>query len=162
MSLTTHSRFATTTALLTTFVLLVSGAALLAKTGTIGVGTRVLGNEVIRGVGTTGAAAPAPGTFGISGDIDGLYPGTTRTTELRITNPNAVPIRVTSLAVKVSRASAQCGPRTIQTKAQKKDFRVPANGQATAVLRVTLRIGVPNACQGATYPLTYTGSAVQA
>ena len=162
MTLKTHSRFATRTALFTTFVLLVSGAALLAKAGTIGGSTRVLGDEVIRGAGTTTAAAPAPGTFGISGDVDGLYPGVTRKLQLTITNPNAFAIKVTKLKVTVTRASAQCGARTIETKAQKPGFRVPANGEVTATVRVTMPKDAPNACQGVTYPLKFSGTAVQA
>jgi hypothetical protein len=136
----------------------VGGAAVLSGTG---VGA-LTGSGAERGP----AAAPAPpgkdGAFRISGSADGLYPGFAGPLVLTVTNPEHFPIKVTSLTVAVSSASALCNAANIHVSAFSGPLVVPATGSATTHLTIQLVHAAPDACQGVSFPLSYAGTAGKA
>lgn len=116
--------------------------------------------------------------FYVSGDVSGLYPGSSPTTQLvmSVRNPFSFQIHVTSLAFYVGDASTSCpasnflvvvGSTTYTGSASTpinvpESFYVPS-GQALPApgLPVYLAGGAPAACVGGSFPLTYGGTATQ-
>jgi large repetitive protein len=109
--------------------------------------------------------------FTINGDVPNpLYPGASaQVIPVTLTNPNNVPIYVTSLSASLqSTSAAGCNTSWFQTGAANipsGGITVPANGQTTvpAADAPTLKMlesGTnQDACKGASLTLTYTGSA---
>jgi hypothetical protein len=113
--------------------------------------------------------------FTISGGLSELLaPGLGRTLPLTIVNPNGVPIYVTSLVVGVQPGSSKpgCdGPTNLQvtqsSASSTNALTVPAGGHVTlpsgavSAPRVFMQNLPSNqdACKGATYAFTYSGSA---
>ena len=120
--------------------------------------TSVLGGQVVRGNGDDGSAE----SFVVSGDVAGLAPGVTRTLSLRLSNPNRDAISVEALVVTVGDSSTGCSGDTLQVGALAGPVLVPGSGEAGASLPVTMASSAPSVCQGATFRLTYGGSAVKA
>jgi hypothetical protein len=113
--------------------------------------------------------------FTISGTALGaLYPGVTRALPLTIRNPNTVAIVVTSLSVTIQPGSSNAGcdgstnlAVTQSNVSSTNTLTVPAAGQVTlpsgtvsapAILMRDLATN-QDACKGATYSLSYGGSA---
>ena len=112
--------------------------------------------------------------FRISGDVSGLVPGATTAIALTLTNPNPVRIRVTRVTVAVSAESSPPGCSSAKNLVllqatgirPKAPVTVPAHGTVTlkAFPRAP-KIGLrdlrtnQDACKGASFRLTYTGSA---
>jgi hypothetical protein len=168
------------------FVLLLSAAAI-AVTGIVGwqthtesAGTKVLRVKLLgNGLGNNGnglgngAGIPAK-DFTISGQLTGLAPGVTAHLYLTVTNPNNQAIKVTALSavlssvVKASNApSGTCAASTsnLQIGAWTgEQFTIAKNASGSSspsYIPVTMPASVANACQGATFNLTYSSTAVQ-
>lgn|GEM_PF-3207005 len=127
-------------------------------------------------------SAPGGGTsaaFTIAGRLDGaLYPGVSMPLDLRLTNPNADGIRVTSLAVEVTRVDGARGRCDVAANFAVVDFRgdyativvpgrratslsalgVPASQRPAVTMRDTGR--PQDSCQGAELSLAFRGTAV--
>jgi hypothetical protein len=113
--------------------------------------------------------------FTISGNVSGsLAPGVSKPLPLTISNPNSVPIYVTSLAVAVQPGSTKAGcdgPTNLQLTQSglsgTNALTVPANGQVTlpsgavSAPQVLMRNLATNqdACKGATFSFSYSGGA---
>jgi Big-like domain-containing protein len=113
--------------------------------------------------------------FTITGTATGaLYPGVTRALALTIRNPNTVAIVVTSLTVTVQPGSSNAGcdgptnlSVTQSSLSSTNTLTVPASGQVTLPSGTVsapqlLMKDLPtnqDACKGATYSLSYSGSA---
>jgi len=123
-----------------------------------GTPTSVLGGQVVRGNGDDSSAA----SFVVSGDVAGLAPGVTRTLSLRLSNPNGSAISVEALEVTVGDSATGCPGATLRVGAFTGPVLVPGDGAAGAALPVTMAASAAPVCQGATFPLTYGGSAVKA
>jgi hypothetical protein len=123
-----------------------------------------------------GGASPIARTksFVISGQPEGtLYPGgPALTIPLALFNPNPIPIHVTSLAVAVASSPAGCAAsenlQLTQSDASVEKavtvppdaaITLPAQGVAAPTIRLLNLPVNQNACQNATFPLIYTGSA---
>jgi hypothetical protein len=121
---------------------------------------------VLSGNGTAGApvttSAAAPGSFRISGSVAGLYPGAQLPLVLTVTNPEHFAIVVSSLSVTVGAAMPGCGAANLTATSFARSLHVPALGTAAVSVQVTLAHSAPNACQGAVFPLHYTGLAGKA
>lgn len=120
-----------------------------------------------------GTAAPSPsqpgvtlpaaaGSFRISGNVAGLYPGAHFPLVLTVTNPEHFAIVVTTLSVAVGNAKPGCGAANLTATSFSGHLPVPASGTAATKVKVTLAHSAPNACQGAVFPLRYTGVAIKA
>ena len=135
-------------------------------TGTGGGGGGATGGGGGSGDGGSGSGGSGSGggtsreSFGISGTVNGLYPGGHQPLVLTFTNPNASPIRVTQLAISVADANAAC-PGSLLSFGHLAPVTVGTHGTATASLDTGLARSTGPACQGVSWHLTYTGSAVQ-
>jgi hypothetical protein len=113
--------------------------------------------------------------FAISGGYGGLlYPGKSADLALRVTNPNGDAIVVESIVVTIQPGSSKAGcdgPANLQIAPSNvsaaNPLTVPANGSVTlpsggvSAPQVTMRNLATNqdACKGATFTFTYSGSA---
>jgi hypothetical protein len=124
---------------------------------------------VLAGNGTAGTPAQpattstaARGSFGISGSVAGLYPGAQLPLVLTVSNPEHFAIVVTSLLVTVGDAAPGCTAANLTVTSFSGQVQVPASGSAAVVLEVTMAHSATDACQGAVFPLHYTGLAGKA
>ena len=108
------------------------------------------------------AVVSAASTFSVSGNVGGLYPGTTRSLVLTVTNPQKVAITVTSITTTVSNASTKCGAANLKVTAFSGHLVVKAGTTAHATVAATMAHSAPNGCQGADFPLHYTAVATEA
>jgi len=106
-----------------------------------------------------------PKSFGLSGNITGLYPGAHPNLPVLVTNQNNQDIKVTQIQIMVT-ATNKTGCTTASTNLQPTNYTGPgfvvhANSSATINLPITMPSTVSNACQDATFTLSYGGSAVK-
>ena len=111
--------------------------------------------------GSTDAVSPKTG-FQISGSVGGLYPGETAPLMLRVTNPQPFAIVVTSIATTAGSPNPGCLASYLTVAGFSGQLTVAAQSSGQISVPVTLSHAAPNACQGASFPLTYTGSAHKA
>lgn len=107
-------------------------------------------------------AATTPHPFTLRGDVDGLYPGATRTLAVHVDNPNAIPIKVTTVAVTVHDASSRCLATNVFTSGFTGALVVPKRGSASIGVTVQMARSAPDACQNAMFPLVLSAQAVKA
>ena len=103
------------------------------------------------------ASSSTRSAFGIHGGTTGLYPGRSQPLELTVTNPQSFAITVTSITTAVGPASAACPAADLQVGPFGGSLAVPAGGRAAVAVTATLAGAAPDACQGALFPLQYTG-----
>lgn len=103
-------------------------------------------------------ASPRP-AFTIDGDVDGLYPGASSQLQLSVTNNEPFAIVVVSIMTSVSDATSTCPASNLAVGSFIGHLSLRAGEQAVTTVAAVLRHGAPDACQGATFPLQYTGSA---
>jgi len=109
-------------------------------------------------------------TFSISGDVSGLFPGASRPLVLTFTNSNNFAIKITSMEVAAATSDkGGCGASNLITPSFRDDPRsmtddiiVPAKKTASHTFQVRMTASPANACQGATWALSYTGQAERA
>jgi len=99
-----------------------------------------------------------PGSFRIDGTVGGLYPGLSTPLVLRVTNPQAFAIVVTSITTMVNNAGAVCPASYLSVSAFAGQLAVPAHGSATTPVLASLATSTPDACTGATCALVYSGA----
>jgi hypothetical protein len=117
--------------------------------------------------GGTGMVSAAP-TFRVSdapGHPMSLRPGATQPQWVRLTNPNDVAIQVSTLSAAVGqpvdrsgRPMARCSAGAVTVTPLPVSVTVPPHGQVDTTLSVRMAPNTPAECQGASYPLSYTGS----
>lgn len=112
---------------------------------------QVLGGEIDR-----------PGALHLAGTVGGLYPTATQPLAITLTNGGAVPLNVVDLVVTVGDANASCAASSLQVAPFTGSLLVPANGAAVTSVDVTMSPTADNSCQGAAFPLAYSGTAVAA
>ena len=96
--------------------------------------------------------------FAITGQVDGLYPDADLTLDARVTNPYSARIRVTSIAVAVRDAGPGCPASMIRVRDSRAEVEIPANATGTVPLEMRMEPSAPDACQGATWMLTFAGT----
>lgn len=111
-------------------------------------------------VGLSAPSVHALDGFEIAGEIDGLYPGAEATLDARVSNPHPFGILVTSTTVTVLDASPACGASALEIGGLQAAFVVPPGGTGSVPLQVRMRLDAPDACQGATWPLAFVGTAI--
>ncbi len=145
-------------------VLIVTVAAVLG-TGAPGGRPAVLATGAARPAGLRLIAASLPvgqdPTFPISGSIQGLAPGVRSQLAVTISNPFRFPIRVVQLIVVVGNAGRPCEGTDLEIEPFHGPLQIPARATGTTRLGVILSNSSPDVCQGATWPLSYHGQAVQ-
>jgi len=105
---------------------------------------------------------PATGAFTIAGTVGGLYPGFTGPLVLTVANPQAFTIVVSSITTSVTDATATCLASNLSVGAFSGQLSVPAFGSAQTSVPAGLAPSAPDACIGATFPLSYSGLASRA
>jgi hypothetical protein len=120
----------------------------------------------------TGPSGGLPGRWAIAGGpVTGLAPGTSRTLRLRVTNPHPYDLRVERVHVTLTpgawtghRRCANSTDNLVVSRWLGRPFVVKARASVTVPTswRVRMPMSVSAACQGATFPLTYTGYATKA
>jgi hypothetical protein len=103
----------------------------------------------------------APKRFSISGHVDGLLPGRRLPLVLRIRNPWSRRIRVTSIGARIAASGRPCPLRNVKISRFRGSLAVRPRSIRTLVLTASLRVGAPAACEGATFALTFFGTAVR-
>lgn len=111
-------------------------------------------------VGLSAGSVHAEETFELSGEVDGLYPGADTTLDAVVTNPYRFAIRVISTTVTVLDASPACPASMLEIGDSREAVEVPPGGTRTVPLAVRMSLRAPDACQGATWPLEFSGTAV--
>ena len=106
-------------------------------------------------------------TFALSGDVTGLFPGSTKTLEVEIRNPQSFAIRVTEIRVAVGDVprgggTGPCEGLLVGVTGLAGPVVVPRNATAATQLEVTLSGSAPDGCKNVNFPLTYSGRADKA
>jgi hypothetical protein len=101
--------------------------------------------------------AKTQGSFYLSGDVVGLYPGVRMPLTISVTNPNPFPIIVEWISVKPRKANAGCVAKVLRAIGWSTPILVTAGGNRQVTTYVHMRLRAPDACQGATFPLIYKG-----
>lgn len=140
--------------------LVVAGLGILAGVSTAG--SRAALGEVDVRLAADAGRGTVPGTFGVSGSVDGLYPGGSRMLELVVTNPNAFPIVLSDVSTSVEGAGPNCPAGSIAVGSMNSRVLVPAASSTRTNLPVKMSRSATDDCQGATFPLTFTATATEA
>ncbi len=108
------------------------------------------------------ADVPMAGPFTIAGSVSGLYPGAHKVLPLSINNPNPYALAITSLSATVGNSDhAGCAAANVSVTPFSGSVVVPASSVGIINLAVDMVVSPPDACQGATFPLTYTGAGIR-
>lgn len=106
-------------------------------------------------------ASDQSGRFTISGSVTGLFPGASMPLVLTVSNHREFAIVVTSITTSVGSPSPSCASANLSVSQFVGNLSVPAEGTSKVTVTVTLSLAAPDACQGAVFPLQYTGNAVK-
>lgn len=112
----------------------------------------------------SGQPAPARVSkpFTVSGTIESLLPG--QPGQLRLTVRNTTrrrKIKVVSITVTPGDAAPGCDARQLRVGSFTGALKLRRKQARTVTLPITLATEAPDACQGATFPLTFGGRAVR-
>lgn len=95
----------------------------------------------------------------------GLYPGATRAMTLQIKNTYPYPIKVTAVKARVAAATNHAGctgaPTNLTVTHRGGAFAIKPKKTAPVVMTVVMPSSVVDACQGATFKVTFTARAVR-
>jgi len=111
--------------------------------------------------GPPGAPVQPSTSFTISGGATGLYPGRTSPLVLTMHNPRPAAIVVTSVTTTAHDASSTCPASNLTVAAFSGQLLVPAGGSAQTSVPVSMALSAPDACIGAAFPLSYSGTATE-
>jgi hypothetical protein len=144
--------------LLTTAVVLATAAGVAAHVAAPGSGPAQGRMELIASVKHTVSVTSTP--------VAGLYPGASKTLTLQVKNTYGYPVKIT--AVKTRIAAATTRPGCAGTRANLVISRragailVKPKKTVPVVMTVVMPATVADACQGATFRMTFTARAVRA
>jgi hypothetical protein len=110
--------------------------------------------------GRTSARLEAAPTFTLSAQVSGLYPNATLMAGVRVDNPQSYAISVRTASVTVGDANAGCTSANLTTSPFGGAVDVAANGSGTVPIRLHMLTSAPDACQGASFPLSFEATAV--
>jgi LPXTG-motif cell wall-anchored protein len=105
-----------------------------------------------------GPDAHAADDFVLSASLSGLYPNVDADFPVSVTNPRDFAIAVQSATVTIGDASPSCTSTYLAARSFSGDVVVPAHGSATFPVHLHMAGSAPDACQGATFPLTFTAT----
>lgn len=136
-----------------------------------GSSTNTPGNNGNSGNGNNGnGSTPMAKTFTISGAVDDFYPGKTVLVALTTTNDLNQDLTVKTLSASVesvvetgSNAAGSCTPNISIDAWTGRQFDLPKKSTVPVpgVIPITLSSKAPDACQGAKFTFSYSGTAVQ-
>jgi hypothetical protein len=107
-------------------------------------------------VGTRSQPAPAPRpAIGLSGHVAGLYPGAVKSFRVSVANRSRRR-RIVRLVKAVPGApNRRCPAESLKLAPYRGELKLPPRAQRSVSLRAAMRLDVPDACQGALFPLTF-------
>jgi hypothetical protein len=126
------------------------------------------GRHTDRGRGGIELIASVNRGFGVNSvPVAGLYPGARRPLRVTITNTYAFPIKVAAPTAKVAATTNRAGCTGTAanlgvTSAGLRSLSLRAHKQKTVVLEVAMPSTVANACQGATFTISFRARATRA
>ena|SRR6185437_655991 len=143
--------------LLSTAVVLVAAAGVASHVATSGASPDRGRMELIASVQHAVTLAAPP--------VTGLYPGAGRGFTLQIKNTYPYPVRITAVKAKVAAATNRPGCAGIQTNLTVTHkggaFTIRPKKAAAVIMTVVMPKTVADACQGATFKITFTARAVR-
>jgi len=146
-------------------IVLAGVATVLVKAVRVSYGAGAGGHRAIIGIELTASTHTVPSdVFYISGNVGGLYPGAQSQLPLTVTNPMSVDITVTSLTVSPTGSDTIGCDGTSSQNIQVTDYSGPGfvvghGGSAIVELPIGMPASAADACQEATFALSYGGSA---
>jgi hypothetical protein len=97
--------------------------------------------------------------------VTGLYPGASKALTLRIKNTYAYPVKITSVKTKLAAATSRpgCGGtrQNLLVSRKGKAITIKPKKTASLIMTVVMPSTVADACQGATFRITFTARAVR-
>ena len=105
--------------------------------------------------------AVAGDDFVITGEVGDLYPGQRTTIDTQVTNTQPFTLRVTSVEVSADDAMSGCPGSLLSFDPIAAPVDVVAGATGPVPVPVELDFDTPEACIGASWPLTFVASAVQ-
>jgi hypothetical protein len=120
---------------------------------------------VLLSVGPPGAlvhtqATSDQGTFTVAGEVGDLYPGLEATLEAHVQNTQPFSIRVTSVTATPQDANAGCDASMLHVDPSSTILDLAPAASALVPLAVRMDQAAPDACQGASFPLAFSGTAI--
>jgi hypothetical protein len=107
------------------------------------------------------ASAGAHDGFRIKGRAAGLIPGARGDLVLKIENPFGFAIVVHRVDVIAEDASNHCGADNLRSPGLISAVRIGAGDQVKVTVPIKLRAKAPPACEGASFPLSFSGRATR-
>ena len=105
-----------------------------------------------------GGVAHAADDFVLSANLSGLYPNVDADFPVSVSNPKDFAIAVHSATVAIGDASPSCTAANLSARSFSGNVVVPADGSTTFPIHLHMAASAPNACQGVTFPLTFTAT----
>lgn len=115
-------------------------------------------------VASTAASAPPSRTksFRLTGSVSGLYPGGVRPMVVTIANLSRQALDVRTIRVaSVSSRRKGCSARLISSPGWSGHQRLPRSGTRRVSIPIQMAAAAPQACVGASFKLTLTGTATR-
>ena len=97
-------------------------------------------------------------SFVLSADYVGLFPGADTTVPVTVRNPQQYALLIRSATISVIDASPQCVASNVTAFPFTGDVTVAAGVSVTIPVRMRMSPSAPDACQGATFPLSLRGT----
>jgi len=107
---------------------------------------------------TATVAGAADTQFTLTTNYTGLYPDADVTVPVTVHNPMAYDLAVHTAAVQVGNANPGCTADFLEASSFSGDVVAPAHGDTTIPIRMHMLASAPDACQGATFPLSFSAS----
>ena len=118
----------------------------------------LIGLAVTTSAEIAGAAEVPSGSFSVSGSVGGLYPGAVAQLPVRVDNPEPRALRLESITIVAANANEGCDATNFSSAGFQGSLIVPARGSLVVPVEVRMPRSAPDACQGATFALTFGGS----
>lgn len=117
-------------------------------------------------VAASAASAPKPPSqpksFGLSGSVSGLYPSSQLPMAVTITNPYSHPLDVLTIGASSTSSNKKgCAAGLVTSPGWSGRARIPSGATGQISVPVRLAAVAPQACVGATFTLSLTGTATR-
>jgi hypothetical protein len=96
--------------------------------------------------------------FTLTTSYTGLYPNADASVPVTVHNPAAYDLAIHTAAVRVGDASPGCPATNLEAFSYSGDVVAPSHQDATITIRMHMLASAPDTCQGATFPLSFTGT----
>ena len=106
--------------------------------------------------------ASTPHRFSIRGSVSGLLPGAKTSLRVRIRNPYRRRIRVVSVRAFVNPSGHPCPVGNVRLKPFRGSLLIGARSSRSLSLEISMSRSAGMACQGAIFPLRFSGRAIGA